>query len=194
MLIDIRTRITHCNDPRKGLIFTDGACLNNGQANPKAGWAFHHGFLSSGQPALAAGRLEKKGPFDSDESEDRAQTSNRAELRAVIAVLGFRHWPGEGFESLVIATDSSYVVEGATKWAKGWVKHGWKTRNGENVKNKDLWEALLGAVEDAKAKGFAVHLWQIPRELNTVADAAAKEAAETQEAPNEWAKIFGMAC
>lgn len=136
--------------------------------------------------------MEKKGPFDKDDREDRVQTSNRAELRAVIAALGFRVWTGEGFQSLVIATDSSYVVEGATKWTKGWIKHGWKTRNGEDVKNQDLWEALLGQVEKVKEEGLTVYLWQIPREWNTVADAAAKRAAEREETPDTWTPVWGL--
>jgi ribonuclease HI len=67
--------------------------------------------------------LEKEGPF----GEPSLQTSNRAELRAVIAALRFRAWQGEGFKSLVIATDSEYVVEGATNWARGWLRNNWRT-------------------------------------------------------------------
>ncbi|MCQ8206071.1 hypothetical protein NP569_27725, partial [Vibrio parahaemolyticus] len=75
-------------------------------------------------------------------------------LRAVIAALRFRHWPGEGFKTVVIATDSDYVVEGSTQWAKTWVQNSWRTKgkrgtDGSDVKNKDLWEVLLGECERA---------------------------------------------
>lgn len=179
------------NDPGKGLIYTDGACLNNGHADPKAGWAFWHGCQSAGEPLVASGRLEKKGPF----GDDGAQTSNRAELRAIIAALRFRHWPGEGFHTLVVATDSEYAVEGATKWAKTWVKNGWKRRTDrrwDDVKNRDLWEALLGEVERYKSDGMVVEFWRIPREWNTVADAAAKGAAAKVDVPNEWRELYGI--
>ncbi|KAK4104137.1 hypothetical protein N658DRAFT_244234 [Parathielavia hyrcaniae] len=54
-------------------------------SKPK-GWAFWHAHGPSGNKLVAAGRLEKKGPF----GDDSIQTSNRAELRAIIAALGFR--------------------------------------------------------------------------------------------------------
>lgn len=37
------TRYIHRQDPQTFLIFTDGACTNNGQRNPRAGWAFVQG-------------------------------------------------------------------------------------------------------------------------------------------------------
>ncbi|KAK3358185.1 ribonuclease H-like domain-containing protein [Lasiosphaeria hispida] len=182
------TRYTLPNDAGKGLIRTDGACLGNGQQNPKAGWAFWHGIGPSGNILVASGRLEKKGPF----GDDSTQTSNRAELRAVIAALRFRYWPGEGFHTLVVATDSEYAVEGSTKWAKTWVENGWVKRGGGDVKNRDLWEALLGEIARYRDEGMAVEFWRIPREWNSVADAAAKEAAAKEDAPNVWAEVLGM--
>jgi ribonuclease HI len=141
----------------------------------------------SRQQLVCKGRLENKGPFGDDVY---TQTSSRAELRAVIAALRFRHWPGEGFHTCVFATDSEYVVEGSTTWAKTWVQNGWRTRGGP-VKNKDLWEALLGEVERYKAGGMAVQFWRIPREWNTVADAAAKDAAGNEE-DDTWGDVFGI--
>jgi ribonuclease HI len=184
----ILVRYTHRDDASTVLIRTDGACLDNGQANPKAGWAFWHGVNDDGTQLVASARLEAKGPFGAA----AAQTSNRAELRAVIAALRFRHWPGEGFGTLVVATDSEYVVEGATKWAKTWMEKGWKTSAGADVKNKDLWQALLGEIERASDNGLAVQFWRIPREWNTVADAAAKSAAAQEATPSQWMEMIGM--
>lgn len=105
------------------LLCTDGACLNNGQANPKAGWAFVFGSpadpgpfpllvqSTTRTPRVCQGRLELEGPFG-----DRCQqASNRAELRAELAALRARVWYGEGFHTVVIATDSEYAVKGATE-------------------------------------------------------------------------------
>ncbi|RDA87548.1 hypothetical protein CP532_3951 [Ophiocordyceps camponoti-leonardi (nom. inval.)] len=181
-------RQTFRSDGGKAIIYTDGACLNNGQANPKAGWAFWHGFNPSGEKLVASYRLEKKGPF----GDVGAQTSNRAELRAVIAALSFRYWPGEGFHTVVFATDSEYVVKGATEWVKSWLKNDWKTSGGANVKNRDLWEALLGQVEKFDKDGMAVQFWRIPRNCNVVADAAAKDAAAEEDAPDEWTEVMGI--
>jgi ribonuclease HI len=181
----------HFLNPKQFLLFTDGACLNNGGPNPTAGWAFVHGpgspATSGGKPLVMSGRLERKGPF----GEDSIQSSNRAELRAVIAALRFRHWVGEGFTSVVIATDSEYVVEGATEWAKKWIANGWKTSGKVDVKNKDLWELLLGEVEGWKEKGLEVMLWRVPRECNEVADGEAKKAAGEEEFV-EWVDALGV--
>jgi ribonuclease HI len=176
-------RYVHRNDRETGLIFTDGACLDNGQANPRAGYAF-----VAGPSNIYKNRLEKKGPF----GDDGLQTSNRAELRAVLAALGFRHWPGEGFTTLVIATDSEYVVEGVTKWVKAWLKNDWKTAARKPVKNKDLWEMLLGEVERFKGYGMDLEFWRISRDLNAVADKAAKEGAAIEDVPETYSAVIGM--
>lgn len=164
------------------LIFTDGACLSNGQAEPRAGWAIIDGEDARGEPEKLAGRLEKRGPFNAP----CVQTNNRAELRAVLAALRSHFWPSEGFHTVVVATDSEYVVEGATTWACEWVCNAWRKNAYADVKNRDLWEALLGEVEEYKGRGLTVKLWRIPRAWNADADAAAKEAAATHAAKDYW--------
>ncbi len=44
-----------------------------------------------------------------------------------------------------IRTDSQYVKEGATNWSKNWEKNGWRTYNGDAVKNQSEWRELLDA-------------------------------------------------
>lgn len=163
------------------LIYTDGACLDNGGQNPRAGCCFVYGNGHTSFP------LEKQGPT----GIDGLQTSNRAELRAVIAATRFRYWVGEGCLCLVIATDSEYVVEGMTKWVKGWIRNGWKTAMGLPVKNKDLWQCLLGEVERWDDRGMRIQFWRIPREWNTEADEHAKVAAN-EGAPQSFGDICGV--
>ncbi|KAK0710175.1 hypothetical protein B0T26DRAFT_724270 [Lasiosphaeria miniovina] len=157
-------------DPSMALAYADGACSNNGQPEPRGGWAVILAPPANG--GVLSGRLE--------DSQDKAATSNRAELRAAVAALRLRNWEGLGLKCIVIATDSTYIVNGATKWAKTWVTNGWKTRAGADAKNKDLWELLLSEVGKCKANGLRVDLWSIGRELNSDADAAAKQAASTE--------------
>ncbi|KAJ4181634.1 hypothetical protein NW755_010903 [Fusarium falciforme] len=121
---------------------------------------------------VASGRLEDKGPF----GDDIIAASNRAELRAAIAALRLYDWQDEGFESIVIATDSNYVAEGATTLAQGWGFRRWKTRTHDDVKNQDLWELLLGGVERWYNRRLRVDILQISRSYNAHADTAAKEA------------------
>jgi ribonuclease HI len=121
-----------------------------------------------------SGVLEQKGP----DGELHRATSNRAELRAVIAALEFRQWWGEGFERIVIATDSEYVAYGVTAWLKTWAARGWRTSRGSRVQNQDLWERLSERMGSFAEGGCEVSFWRVPRAWNAEADQAAKVAAE----------------
>ncbi|KAI0469813.1 hypothetical protein GGR56DRAFT_668408 [Xylariaceae sp. FL0804] len=169
-------------DRARMLVYVDGACRDNGGQIPRAGWAVVNrpeGHDDDDSCAhILSGQLERKGPF----GDESVATSNRAELRAAIAALRHGDWRAEGFDGIVIATDSSYLVDGATSWAKGWVKKGWtKAQARGQVKNRDLWELFLGEVERWEELGLAIELWKIPREFNTIADAAAKAAAASEQ-------------
>ncbi|KAI1423447.1 RNase H domain protein [Xylaria sp. FL1777] len=162
-------RYVHHQDSLKALVFTDGACLNNGKPTSQAGWAVVYG------PGLIVhDHLENTGPF----GHESIQTNNRAELRAVIEALRILDWPGECFNTLVIATDSEYVAFGATQWVKTWIENGWQTASNADVKNRDLWDILLGEVERWRENGLSVQFWRIDRAWNKVANEAAKMAAE----------------
>ena len=68
-------------------------------------------------------------------------TNNRMELTAAIKAL-------QSVSSLnairyTLYADSSYVVNGITKWIHGWQKNGWKTGAKKDVENRDLWEKLI---------------------------------------------------
>lgn len=179
-------RFLRRNNPDEFLIFTDGACLENGRSNPRAGWAFAFKPETDRGPGTVSGRLEHCGPW----GDYHEQTNNRAELRAVLAALRFRYWPGEGFNKLVIATDSEYVAKGATEWVLGWIRNGWRTSAGGAVRNRDLWEALLGEFDRLEEVGLAVEFWRIPRSLNGAADRAAKQAAEYEER-DDYVDVMG---
>lgn len=181
-------RFIRRDDPEQILIYADDACLNNGQPNPRAGWAFLFKPESNQPTGIVCGCLEKRGPF----GDETTQTSNRAELRAVLAALRFRHWRGEGFTTLVFATDSEYIAEGATTWIRSWVRNGCKTSTGAEVKNKDMWEMLLGEIERWDDSGLKIQFWRIPRTLNVMADDAAKQAARKVEDPDEYCEINGV--
>jgi ribonuclease HI len=122
-------RFTRGTDPSETLISTDGSCLENDGPNPSAGVPSFSG-QKTPLPRAARDnpkypkdmhtlgfckfRLESRGP----NNEEVPLTSNRADLRAVIAALRFWLWNNEGTRRLVIATDSSYVIDGATERVK----------------------------------------------------------------------------
>jgi ribonuclease HI len=82
-------------------------------------------------------------------------TNNKMELGGAIAAL--RHvsaLPGR----VAIYTDSTYVIQGITQWVWGWRKRGWKTSQGTDVLNRELWEEL-SAVVGARARGEVDWRW-----------------------------------
>ncbi len=80
---------------------------------------------------------------------DKHTTNNRMELLASISAI-------ETIENtknnITVNTDSSYVINGITKWVYGWMKNNWKTSTKEDVVNKDLWERLIGVSAGKKIK------------------------------------------
>ena len=121
-------------EPNKGhgnlqqvIIYTDGAC----DPNPGiGGWAAILLHPDSGK------RTEISGG-------DPESTNNRMELTAVLEALQRL----KGKCGVTIHTDSQYVKNAFTAgWLKSWQAKGWKTASKEPVKNRDLWEKLLEAV------------------------------------------------
>ncbi|PTS87812.1 ribonuclease HI [Sphingomonas sp. HMWF008] len=121
-------------------IATDGACKGN--PGP-GGW----------------GALIRSGATEKELSGGEAlTTNNRMELTAAIEGLSALKRPCH----VTLSTDSRYVMDGLTKWIKGWQKNGWKTAAKQPVKNADLWQKLIDAakphrIEWVWVKGHAGH-------------------------------------
>ncbi len=72
-------------------------------------------------------------------------TNNRMELMGVITGLEALRVPCE----VDVFSDSQYVVNAFEKgWIRSWQKNGWKTAGKQPVKNRELWERLLAAMQD----------------------------------------------
>jgi ribonuclease HI len=74
-------------------------------------------------------------------------TNNQMELMAVVKALE----AVLSKEPITIHTDSTYVLKGIQEWVPKWRKSGWKTVQGADVQNRDLWEEL-----DDLAKTFKI--------------------------------------
>lgn len=79
-------------------------------------------------------------------------TNNRMELTAAIEALEFlsSYKLKTNDYKIIIYTDSSYLINGITKWIYSWEKRNWITKNKEPVLNKDLWEQILELVRNKK--------------------------------------------
>ncbi len=80
----------------------------------------------------------------------REATNNQMELAGVIEGLkSLEQTTGD----LAVLSDSTYVLHGITGWIHGWMRRGWKTASGDNVKNVGYWKRLSGLVRERKAQG-----------------------------------------
>jgi ribonuclease HI len=107
----------------KVTIYTDGAC----EPNPgPGGWG----------ALLIAGGTEK-----TINGGDRHTTNNRMELTAAVEALRALKRPCE----VTLYTDSQYLKRGVTEWMPGWIKRGWKRKEGV-LANAELWQTLAAEI------------------------------------------------
>ena len=76
-------------------------------------------------------------------------TNNKMELTAAIeALTAVAAVPGP----VAMYTDSTYVIKGISEWIWAWRRRGWKTAEGSDVLNRELWQRLEELVT-ARGKG-----------------------------------------
>ena len=112
----------------KVTFITDGAC--SGNPGP-GGWCVI---------------IKKNNKVNEFFGGDLETTNNKMELTAVI----------KGFENLnnasevLVKTDSTYVINGITKWLPNWKAKGWINSAKKPVANKYLWEQLESLISNHK--------------------------------------------
>lgn len=139
-------------------IFTDGACRGN--PGP-GGWAALLRF-NGVQKTISGG--------------ERRTTNNRMEMMAAIRALEALKRPC----TVVLSTDSQYLMLGITQWLANWKKRNWRTSQGTPVKNADLWERLERAISRHSVswkwvRGHAGH------EENHLVDQLARQAVTGED-------------
>lgn len=67
-------------------------------------------------------------------------------------------------------------MKGMTDWIAKWKANGWRTSTGASVANRDLFEKVQGAVDQAKRAGIEIRFWHVGREFNEDADELANMA------------------
>ena len=137
-------------------VYTDGACRGNPGRGGYGAVLKYRDF-----------RKELSGGF-------RLTTNNRMEVFAVIAALEALREPC----ILTIRSDSRYLIDTMEKgWLERWRKNGWKNRNGDPVRNIDLWRRLFVAKLRHKSKFIWVK-GHASNEENNRCDALATAAAD----------------
>ncbi len=145
-------------------VYCDGACIGN----PGPGG---YGVL-----------VRLPGAPEQTFSAGKARTTNN-EMELTAALAGLKAAFSMGARQVNVISDSEYLVKGMTSWVRGWLRNGWKTRSGEPVKNRALWEELdrLCQGEPVTWSWTRGHAGQPENELcDRLAVAAAEEAARGQ--------------
>ena len=107
------------------IVYTDGAC--SGNPGP-GGWAAH---------------LQWNGNEKEISGGDANTTNNRMEMKAVIEALRTLNKPC----IVKIHSDSGLIINAMTKgWIENWQAKGWKKADKKPVENRELWEAMLSAM------------------------------------------------
>ena len=113
------------------IIYTDGAC--SGNPGP-GGWA----------AILISGNTKKE-----ISGGNKNTTNNIMELTAILEALKVLK-----VECKVdLYSDSAYCVNAfEQKWIYGWIKKNWKTADGSDVKNKEIWQEIYNLTKKHEVK------------------------------------------
>ena len=102
------------------IIYTDGGCRGN--------------------PGLGAwGAILKTSKYRLEIGESfEYTTNNKMELSAAL----FAIKKVKSTSNIELYSDSTYLVQGMTKWINNWAKNGWVKSDKKEVENKDIWQSL----------------------------------------------------
>ena len=107
----------------KTIVFTDGACSENGSSFAKAGIGVYFG---DDDIRNVSKRISGK------------QTNNTAELLAILEVFNICEKDIENGDEIVIYSDSDYAIKSFTTRGDSYKNKGWKKYNGTEIENVEL--------------------------------------------------------
>ncbi len=154
-----------CDD--RLVVFTDGACSNNGSSRARAGY----GVVWPYNRMLDV----------SKRLQGAEQTNNRAEFTALIEAQKIADKIDPTQEKpLYIYTDSELLVNSITKWLPGWKRNNWKKSDKKPVLNQDLLKEIDGNPRPLVFKHVRAHTGRQDWESihNDEADRLARDAVK----------------
>ena len=78
---------------------------------------------------------------------------------------------------IYLYTPSDYVAQGAAQWVKNWQAQGWRTKDGQPVKHREVWQAIVRASQGRKVIWHALKDEVRPAESQR-AEALARETVK----------------
>jgi len=164
---------------KKIIIFTDGSTLNNQSKINKRGGV-----------GVFFGKNDKRNISYSLNNKNQKITNQVSELLAVIMGLEtILKTEKINKKKIIIYSDSMYVINSYSKWAKKWENNNWKKSNGKIVDNLKLMKSMYYLASNLKVEMIHVkahkkkpkiddpkyHLWY----GNYMADKLAVQAANS---------------
>lgn len=141
------------------VVYCDGACKRNGGTGPTAGigvWWGHN------DPR----NLSERCPGD--------QTNNRAELMAIVRVL---ETTPPLKRKLLIKTDSRYSIGCVTSWIFKWMTNGFRTADGQPVKNRALIKYLAALLHARRTTSQTIEFKHVQGHAGLEGNEAADQLA-----------------
>ncbi|KAF9876372.1 hypothetical protein CkaCkLH20_06315 [Colletotrichum karsti] len=171
------------------VIAVDGACPHNGTDRAKkSACGIYFGTGNYGNMSF---RLP-----DELKGVPQKHTNNRAELVAAVKALSEAKHSLEvsgddealcEVKRIIIKSDSAYLVDsvgggknGEKPYMISWLLNGFKTAQGEVVKNLQLWNDLVKQILSLWEMGIVVQFWHVPRSMNADADKLANRGLDEQ--------------
>ena len=111
----------------------DESCLGNGRAGDTPGGA--GGIVE----CRAGGAVQRRDLFlhEADTTNNRMALAGAERTLDALAAKGARL-------SVLVVSDSEYLVKGMREWVPGWMARGWRRKAGP-IENLELWQALVRA-------------------------------------------------
>ncbi|KAE9396092.1 ribonuclease H-like protein, partial [Gymnopus androsaceus JB14] len=156
------------------LVFTDGSGINNGRKDGAV--------VTAGIGAAIGTNIKDQDWRVIDDTVDPGfpRTNQRAELLGALFGLGLLYRRSNyAASTLVVATDSEYIVKGMTEWYPTWKARNWRTAKGTIPTNIDLFHRLNARVTEIENAGIVVGFWHVPREMNMLVDELSRKAARS---------------
>lgn len=115
------------------VLHLDESCLGNGRSGLTPGGT--GGLIE----ARAGGQIQRRDFF----LHDPDTTNNRMALTGATLALKLLSAKGKRL-SVLMVSDSEYLVKGMREWVPGWMRRNW-TRKAGPIENLDLWQELVSA-------------------------------------------------
>lgn len=154
------------------VVYTDGACSNNGKYGAKAGigvWFNNDHELNVAEPVRGYA------------------TNNNAEIQA--ATKAITQALRAGIKKLDIHTDSQFMIKCITSWINKWKRNNWVLATGGPVKNKDELIMLDNAIQKMEVVRWTHVKGHSGNFGNTKADGLARQGAERYQTNITYGQI-----